>query len=429
MRERLGEDFDTFLACYGQPAYRGIRFSRLKASAIHPEGVGQKIPWAKEGYELDGSSKAGLSLGHEAGMFYLQEPSAMLPASVLDVRSGENVIDLCAAPGGKTTQLADAMQGKGILIANEVVPRRAQILSRNVERMGITNCIVTSSSVEALSEKYPEAFDAVMVDAPCSGEGMFRRHPEACDEWTQTGVAGCAQRQKEILGYAAGLVRGGGRIVYATCTMNRQENEDNVDAFLESHPDFELDPFDVPGIDGSRGYYLCLPCYIHGEGQFVARFRRKGSACKPLPVSQAEKTDKNVPRLIEQTVGYCPDHIHALGSTWFSLEAVPDLRGIKVLRAGLHLGEVRKGSFVPDHAWAVSATPPPLQHVSLSEQEAYRYLLGEALPVSEGVSGYVLAAFQDMVLGFGKVTQGLMKNHYPKGLRRDLRRETLPENS
>ena len=207
----------------------------------------------------------------------------MIPAEVLQARPGEKILDLCAAPGGKSTQIGIAMGGAGLLIANEPVPKRAAVLSRNIERMGITNAIVISAWPEQLAEKWPGAFDAVMVDAPCSGEGMFRREPETRTEWSPEKAAGCVPRQRKILEAAAKLVRPGGRMVYATCTFNPAENEGQIRGFLEDHPEYTTETFLLPGIDGQEGMYTCWPHRIRGEGQFACLMRRAGDAPAVLP--------------------------------------------------------------------------------------------------------------------------------------------------
>ncbi|MBR1684737.1 MAG: RsmB/NOP family class I SAM-dependent RNA methyltransferase [Clostridia bacterium] len=421
MQERLGEAFPAFLASYELPSVRGIRLNPWKVPETQqPEGMGERIPWAEYGYELSSSSGAGLSVLHEAGAWYLQEPSAMLPAAVLDAKCGETVLDACAAPGGKTTQMAFAMEGQGLLIANEYVRKRAQVLAGNVERMGITNAIVTSADTALLAAKWPHVFDAVMVDAPCSGEGMFRRLPESREEWSEDAVRACAQRQREILSHAAQTVRGGGRLVYATCTLNVQENEENVIWFLTEHPEFMLEPFSLPGVDGSLGYVTCFPHLVRGEGQFVAKFRRTDEEAGEMAPIRERAVPKETKQCLQAFSQGMPECVHALGDTLFSLRQCPDLTGIQVLRAGLHLGQVRKGNFFPDHALAMSATPPKLPRLALTHAQATAYLMGETME-AEGMTGYVLACYDGLPLGIGKCAQGRMNNHYPKGLRRQVR--------
>ena len=343
----------------------------------------------------------------------------MLPAAVLNPLPGEKVLDLCAAPGGKSTQLAGKMLGEGLLVCNEPVPRRAQILSRNLERMGVPNALCVSAYPEQLAARWPNGFDAVLADAPCSGEGMFRRHPETRDEWTPDAPAGCAKRQAEILDSAAVMVRPGGRLVYATCTLNPTENENTVHAFLERHPDFSLQSFALPGIRAEEGMYTCYPHRVRGEGQFAALLRRAGDMPTTLPTDTSlPRPGKELAALLRAFAADAPMPTALLGDTLFSLPELPDVRGLRVLRAGLHLGHAKGKIFEPDHAWAVSCRAPALPRVRLTEADAARYLAGEVLPVPEAVKGWVLPEMNGMALGWGKASGGVMKNHYPKGLRR-----------
>ena len=345
----------------------------------------------------------------------------MIPAAVLSPAPGERVLDLCAAPGGKSTQLAALLRGEGLLIANEIVPARAKILSRNLERMGVTNAVVTCASPDALADRWAGAFDAVLVDAPCSGEGMFRRVPESVGEWRPESPEGCAARQREILAQGARLVRPGGRLVYATCTYNDTENEGVVEAFLAAHPDFTLTPFSLPGVDGSRGMFTCYPHLTPGEGQFCALMLRGGTAEalwpgeEPLP-----RPGKALQQAIADSGLPVPADARLFGDTIISAPPLPALRGLRVLRCGLQLGAVQNGRLIPDHAWAVSARPPEAPRLAVTEDQARRYLAGETLPAPESLKGWVLPTLRGLPLGWGKASAGVMKNHYPKGLRRSL---------
>ena len=421
MAERLGDELPAFLRSYEEPYLRGIRLNPLKPvedSAL-PEGVGEPVPWEPLGRYLAMDSDAGATPLHEAGAFYLQEPSAMLPAAVLNPRPGERVLDLCAAPGGKSTQLGLRMAGQGLLVCNEPVPKRAQVLARNVERMGLTNALVVCAMPRQLADRWPEGFDAIQVDAPCSGEGMFRRHPETRAEWTAESPAGCARRQAEILDCAAEMVRPGGRIVYSTCTMNPVENEDTVAAFCQRHPDFSPEAFTLPGADAPEGMLTCYPHRMKGEGHFVALLRRAGEG------TASAATDTSLPRPDKQQLkalrDFAPDAptpTALLGDALVCLPDCPDVKGLKVLRVGLHLGQMKGKVFQPDHAWAVSVCPPALPRLSLTEEQARRYQAGEVLSAPEGLRGFVLPTLAGLPLGWGKVSDGMMKNHYPKGLRR-----------
>ena len=420
MAGQLGDELPGFLRALEEPWRRGIRFNPLKRVKEAPKGLGMPVAWAQDGYELDAQSDAGASVLHEAGAWYLQEPSAMLPAAVLSAKPGEKVLDLCAAPGGKSTQLGAAMAGQGLLVCNEPVPKRAQILSRNVERMGITNALVVSAMPDQLAGCWPEGFDAVQVDAPCSGEGMFRRHPETRDEWSPEQAAGCAKRQAEILNAAAKLVRPGGRMVYSTCTLNPVENENVVADFLDRHGDFTLAAFRLPGAEAPQGMLICYPHRMRGEGHFVALLHRAGDGVAVLKRDASlPAPDKEQIRVYRAFAGeHAPQPTHVLGETLTAMAECPDVRGVRVLRCGLHLGGVRGKVFQPDHAWAVAANTPNFPRVELDETQAMRYLKGEMLNVQEELRGWVLPTYAGLCLGWGKCSDGQMKNHYPKGLRK-----------
>ncbi len=423
MAAQLGDELPAFLRTYEEHYQRGIRLNPCKPveAAFLPEGLLEPVPWEPTGHYLSMESKAGADILHEAGAWYLQEPSAMIPAAVLGAQPGERILDLCAAPGGKTTQNALRMAGQGMIVCNEPIADRARILSRNVERMGIPNAIVVSAWPEKLAAIWPEAFDAIQCDAPCSGEGMFRRHPETRDEWNAESPAGCAKRQGDILDSAAVMLRPGGRLVYSTCTLNLIENEGVIEGFLRRHPEFELAAFTLPGgLDAPNGMLTIYPHRVKGEGHFVALLHRKGqgSAAWKMASPKENAPDKAAMKalhdfmpgqdanlLFGSELRYCPDF--------------PDLskaKGVSVLRSGLHLGTVKGKVFVPDHAWAMSTMPPEVPRVRLTEEEARLYQNGQVIP-AEG-KGWVLAEYAGVALGWGKVSDGMMKNHYPKGIRR-----------
>lgn len=420
MAARLGDAYPAFLASYDAPYMRGIRFNPLKPCTELPPGIEDSVLWEANGHYLSLDSPAGKLPLHEAGAYYLQEPSAMLPAAILDPQPGERVLDLCAAPGGKSTQLGARMAGNGLLVCNEPVFKRAQVLSQNIERMGIPNALVVSAMPAQLADRWPEAFDAIQVDAPCSGEGMFRRHPETRGEWSPESPAGCAKRQADILDSAALLVRPGGRIVYSTCTLNPMENEDTVAAFCDRHPDFALQPIHLPGADAPTGMLTCYPHLMRGEGHFAALLKRAGDGHPSgLPRDHSlRQPDKAQRQALRAFAADSPEPTALLGDTMVYLPECPDLRGLKVLRAGLHLGELKGKVFRPDHAWAVSACPPDMPRMALNEAQTRAYLAGETLP-ADG-RGWVLPTFAGLPLGWGKIADGVMKNHYPKELRRAL---------
>ncbi len=436
IRGQLGEELPDFLRAYKEPFLRGIRFHPLrKTEGLMAEDLQGRIPWVENAYLLRQDSEAGIDAVHEAGAFYIQEPSAMIPAAVMDARPGEKILDLCAAPGGKSTQLGCALRGEGFLIANEPVPKRAQILSRNIERMGIPNAVVTCAMPSLLAARFARFFDGVMVDAPCSGEGMFRRHPESRVEWTEEKACGCVARQEEILEEAAKMVRPGGRLVYATCTFNPAENEEQIERFINRHPEFIPDPFSLPGAEGKEGMLTCWPHRMGGEGQFTARLRRMGTnELVEWNGSGRRKSGRRTfggkgketkvllsreERLILENSGLMmPEITGKLGSSLISLPGAPDLSGLRVLRMGLHAGEIRSGVLIPDHALALSMFPPEAPEKDLNGEDALRYLAGESLEGDQ--KGWVLMKYRGLVLGWGKGSEGRIRNHYPKGLRNAL---------
>ncbi len=433
IKGQLGDGLPAFLCACEAPFLRGIRFHPLRITeGLMADDLLERIPWAEGGFFLRQDSMAGTDIAHEAGAFYLQEPSAMIPAAVMDARPGEKILDLCAAPGGKSTQLGCAMRGKGILIANEPVPKRAQILSRNIERMGIPNAVVTCALPAQLSARFDGYFDGVMVDAPCSGEGMFRRHPETRAEWSAEKAKGCVNRQAEILEEAAKMVRPGGRIVYATCTFNPAENEEQIGRFVQSHPEFVPDPFFLPGAEGMEGMLTCWPHKMKGEGQFTARLRKIGASISAETAGREKRKEREKNpgrkgkeekavlsreecRSIEYSGLTMPEITGRFGASLISLTDAPDLSGIKVLRMGLHVGEIRSGILIPDHALALSTFPPEGPEKELDGEEALRYLAGESLAGEQ--KGWVLMKYRGLALGWGKGSEGRIRNHYPKGLR------------
>ena len=430
MRRLLGAEFDAFFASYELPRNTGIRLNPRKAASPLPF-CGEQIPWEPNGYYYDAASRPGLHPLHDAGAYYLQEPSAMAPARLLDAQPGETVLDLCAAPGGKATQIAAAMAGCGLLVCNELHPKRAQILSSNIERLGISNALVLNEHPARLAERFPGYFHRILVDAPCSGEGMFRKEDAAVTDWSEATVRMCAERQSEILHSAVQMLKPGGRLVYSTCTFSPEENEGVISAFLRSHTDFFVEEVDAPWFDPGRPAWVedpapglehtfrLWPHKLRGEGHFAAVLRREGDGAEAaIP---AEKTAP-LPRavtdfLAEHHIPLSGNGI-SFGSTWFlTPRELPELRGLRVLRAGLELGEVRKERFVPAHALALWLQDfPAAVDLPSGSAEAAAYLRGETL--HSDLRGWDLVRVDGCSLGWAKGADGVLKNHYPKGLRR-----------
>ena len=418
MSRQLGTELPRFLEAVNSVPVRGIRMNPYKSfpgDEIYRKGPG--IPWEKNGYVLDAASIAGNTVYHEAGAFYLQEPAAMLPARVMDALPGEKILDLCAAPGGKSTQMGIDMQGNGLLICNEPVAKRAQILSRNIERTGIPNTVVVSAAPESLAEKWGTVFDGVLVDARCSGEGMFRRDPETRSQWSEANAAGCAKRQQDILAAASRLVRPGGRMVYSTCTYNPEENEHIIEWFLHEYPDFEPEPFSLPGAKGENGMLTCYPHRMIGEGQFVAKLRKRGNEDIRFTSFRFSAPPAEKKKAISDILPGYPEANGCFGNLLIRLPECPDLAGIRVVRAGLHLAEIKGKTLVPDHAAALVFSAGETNRKEIGAEDAARYIAGEEINGEE--SGWIKISFNGVILGWGKGSGGRIRNHYPKGLRKE----------
>ena len=432
MQRLLGAEFGAFLASYDRPLAPGLRENPRKRApaALLAEFHLTDVPWARDGHYYDPLTRPGLSPLHGAGAYYLQEPSAMAPAGLLGAQPGERVLDLCAAPGGKSTQLAAAMAGRGLLVCNEINPKRAKILAGNIERMGIANALVLSEHPARLAERFAGFFDRILVDAPCSGEGMFRKEAAAVTDWSEEAVRMCSRRQQEILHSAAAMLRPGGHLVYSTCTFSPEENEGTISAFLHAHADFSILPVDAPWFAPGRPEWVAdptpglehtvrlFPHKLRGEGHYAAVLQKSGDAPgAELPPEAAVKAPKELTEFCAQVGAALPEgHFAAFGESVLLVpDELPELRGLKVLRAGLELGQARKGRFLPAHAWALwldAAT----QSMSLSDEQARRYLAGQTL--ESALRGWVLLSYAGCTLGWAKGDGQQLKNHYPKALRR-----------
>ena len=478
MKKLMGSEYEQFLAGFEQEKHQALRLNALKydtegytaaerfgiKTAAQTElaevsrtectnfGSLSKVPWAQNGYYYENSDHPGKHPYHEAGVYYIQEPSAMAPVSLLEVQPGERILDLCAAPGGKSTQIAAALQGQGLLVCNEIHPARAKILSENVERMGICNACVTNETPQHLSEVFGEYFDRILVDAPCSGEGMFRKNDIACEEWSPENVESCAARQDEILDCAAKMLRPGGRLVYSTCTFAPQENEGSISRFIERNPEFEIVPISIKKnlfgelsdgrpdwvenpAQGIEDTLRLWPHQIKGEGHYAAVLQKAGEVpadYAPLAVSGLEKGVGL--KELEEFAEFAKENLkidfdylkHSkylkFGDNIYLMpHEMPGVKGLKVLRPGLHVGTLKKNRFEPSHALALAISPKDAVHVwSLSSEEATinAYLNGQTF-LAEGEKGWYLICVDGFGIGWGKLAGGIMKNHYPKGLRKN----------
>ncbi|WP_309120948.1 RsmF rRNA methyltransferase first C-terminal domain-containing protein [Paenibacillus sp.] len=452
MENLLGPEAAALFASYEEPKAVGLRANPLKTD---PETLARAlpfettpVPWCETGLSCDAETAANVSPGkhpyHAAGLYYMQEPSAMYPAAQLGAEPGERVLDLCAAPGGKTTHLGGAMAGLGLLVANEYEAKRAKALSENVERLGLTNCLVLNETPERLAARLPGFFDRILVDAPCSGEGMFRKDPEAASYWSESHVAACARTQGAVLDAAYAMLKEGGTLVYSTCTFSPEENERAIEALLSRFPDLEPLPMPhafgvaagVPAWSASGDERLARtarlwPHRVRGEGHFAAKLVKRGEAPAPAaarrgpsPGSGPSRQQLALFRAFEAQAlaGTIDGDFLLLGAQLYRLpDECPDLAGLRVVRSGFHLGELKKDRFEPNHALALALPAERFRHRyelrDAGERAVDAYLRGETLP-SEGDRGWLAVTYDGYPLGWGKESKGTIKNFYPKGLRR-----------
>lgn len=417
-------EWEAFFAVYAEKPHKGIRVNTLKCTTDEFKKLSPfpltPVSWAEDGYKVD-AEKTGAHVYHFAGLYYSQEPSAMCAAPLLEVKKGERVLDLCAAPGGKDTQLAAAMAGEGILVANEPILSRAQILSSNIERMGVKNALALSEYPEKLSGYFAGWFDKILVDAPCSGEGMFRKNAEeAIGEWSEENVALCAQRQREILDRATEMLRAGGRLVYSTCTFSDAEDGGQVCDYLKNHPEMKL-------LKTEKLY----PHKVAGEGHFAAVFEKQAAAeeghsavkeLRPRAPAQSEK----LYRAFEKEFFKAPfaKNLYEAGGILYSVPSgMPDWKNFRVLRAGVRLGEVKNGRFEPSHSLALCVKTGECNNVlplSLHDPRTDKFLRGETVQDDENrtKNGWCVVSVDGFPIGLGKSVNGTVKNHIPKALRR-----------
>lgn len=458
MNERLGDEFEAFLKSYNEERVLGLRFNTLKGDQAafvceNRERFDLKeIPWCQEGFYYRQDTRPGRHPYHEAGVYYIQEPSAMAVVSLLEPKPGEKVLDLCAAPGGKTTHIAERLSGEGLLVSNEIHPARAKILSQNVERMGIGNAVVTNEDSGRLTKYFPEFFDRIVVDAPCSGEGMFRKDEQARAEWSEENVRICAQRQQEILDNAAQMLRPGGRLVYSTCTFSPEEDEDGIAWFLERHPEFFI--VKIPAVEKLSGLsagrpewsrnghpdiaetYRIWPHKAEGEGHYLALLEKQATEEDGLESGRRKKkirtpkywNDRTGMKVLQEFLkdtcnGYEPetDHLTLFGDQLYLVpKEMPDFAGLKVLRPGLHIGTLKKNRLEPSHALALFLRPSQVRSsisIGAEEPQILDYLRGNTISDEEGRNGWTLVCADGYSIGWAKASSGILKNHYPKGLR------------
>lgn len=461
MKEILGEDYEAFLTGFDGQRQYGLRVNTLKMNLEEFERIApfhlKKVPWISNGYFYEAEDVPAKHPFYSAGLYYLQEPSAMTPASRLKVQPGERVLDLCAAPGGKATELGAALQGEGLLVANDINTARARALLRNLELFGISNSFVTNEPPHVLAERFPEFFHKIMVDAPCSGEGMFRKNPAVVDSWQEKGPEYFSKLQREIIVQAADMLLPGGMMFYSTCTFSPLENEKTITHLLKERPDMEVIPMEdyegfAEGLTSYRGEVfdesckLCRRIWPHkmsGEGHFMALLHKKNGTqqqvqqtvsqssiwwekCKGLNKEQKAAAEDFFSHV---NLAYDVSRIDVRGDNLYYLpEPGYDGRGLHFLRNGLFMGEFKKKRFEPSQPFALALRAQDFDQVldfQADDERLSRYLRGETLDVSDLIAGekkrkgWQLVMVAGHPLGFGKLVNNNLKNKYPAGWRKN----------
>lgn len=438
MKIMLGTEYDEFYKSYANaPVYSGIRINTLKDNAkktvLDVTGTLEGIPWCPDGFYTDKSVISGNHPFHCAGLFYFQEPSAMSAVEGLPIEEGDRILDLCAAPGGKSTQAGAKLNGSGLIVSNEIVKKRADILSENIERMGLTNAIVTNETPQRLAEKYPSFFDKIIVDAPCSGEGMFRKEPQAIEEWSVEHTVSCGIRQKHILDCAVKMLKPNGMLIYSTCTFAPEENEKIASYLIDAHGMELMDMPKLGMLEQGRTQWSesehdmtkarrIFPHKQKGEGHFAALFRKNYGEDISADVSKPPKNNDAVKLWKDFEKQYMNTSLDGdfmlFGENMYLKPKGIDIDKIKVIRCGLYLGQCKKNRFEPSHALALAMKKENFKSVEnfdYYDSQIKSYLTGNV--INSDKSGWCAVCVNGFTLGWGKASNGILKNHYPKHLR------------
>ena len=433
MKELLKDDFEAYMQSFEQERYYGLRINTNKISVedflkISPFPL-EPIPWTDNGFYYQGDKKPAKHPYYYAGLYYLQEPSAMLPAQILPIEEGEYVLDTCAAPGGKSTELAAKLQNTGLLLSNDISTSRCQGLIKNLELSGSYNTWVCSEDLIDLSKRFAEIFDKILVDAPCSGEGMFRKEPHLISSWQERDDTYYPPIQKEILSCAIDMLKPGGMIVYSTCTFSTKENEEVIQDALHRHSDLHLVPIPKqPWFSSGIGMEECVRLFPHkikGEGHFVALLQKEGNASKKV----VKKENSSLPGAFKEFLKICSfDFSKGCFSIkndkiiW-SPQQLPEQRRWRLLRSGLICGEIKKNHFEPSQAFALALKKSQFKNtvdLSVDDPRVIKYLKGETIDIKDRDTtskGWILVCVDGFPLGFGKIDKGIIKNKYSKGWR------------
>lgn len=426
MKLLLKDQYPDYLAAMEEPKKQGLRINTLKTDFTHLQKhlpyLQQQVEWTDNGYYYPEDVRPGTQIRYRMGLYYLQEPSAMFPAAALPVVPGDYVLDLCAAPGGKSTELAAKLEGQGLLVSNDISVSRCKPLLRNLELFGVKNMIVTAESPEKLSAKYPAFFDKILIDAPCSGEGMFRKDPALINSWNETSNDYYASLQKEITTEAVRMLKPGGYLVYSTCTFSEKENEDIVRHMMEQG--MEIVPIRAQGADEGllKGTVRFFPHHTNGEGHFTALLKKPGdlvshaSSNKPVKNPYADKD----PFFSLLNCCFTDGHFELKKEKLFFCGNI-DTSSLRVLRSGLYLGDLKKGRFEPSQALAMALKENEFKYtVDLDEERALRYLKGETIDIRDidpSIKGWVLVCLDNHPMGFAKASKGTLKNKLDAGWR------------
>lgn len=435
MKELLKDEYDEFLSSYEEKRYSGLRANAIKISADELESIcgflGDKIPWSDTGYYFENDERPAKSPLYHAGLYYIQEPSAMSVVNNIDIEEGMRVLDICAAPGGKTINIASKLKNTGMIVANDISPARTKALLKNIELFGVTNAVVTSENQEKLLQMFPEFFDRIIIDAPCSGEGMFRKDEMLINSWERSRKES-VEIQRSLLEHCSKMLKPGGRIIYSTCTFNMDENELAIKTFIDNNSEFKL--IDIPKINGFTSLDILpeaarlFPHRVNGEGHFLCLMQKEGQIEDNSEIKMSKKHfDRK--KLPEAYIDFEKKNMNielngsfTLSENRLYMEAYPApfAKGFKVLRNGLYLGEIKSSGFTPSQAFMMAMKQDDFKNILDIDQhdaQAAKYLKGETISALDKKDGFHAVAIEGHIVGYGKVQNEKLKNGYNKNWR------------